>query len=53
MYSMYIGSSFFYIRIKMCAEITEDDFYAMHHEMGHIEYYMAYRKVNNLSQNRT
>ena len=28
----------------MCTNITMDDLYTVHHEMGHIEYYMAYRK---------
>lgn len=31
-------------RIKMCTSIDEDNFYTIHHEMGHIEYYMAYRE---------
>lgn len=31
----------------MCTEITQADFKTMHHEMGHIEYYMAYCKVHN------
>ncbi|XP_010136813.1 PREDICTED: angiotensin-converting enzyme 2 [Buceros rhinoceros silvestris] len=29
-------------RIKMCTKVTMDDFLTAHHEMGHIEYYMAY-----------
>jgi peptidyl-dipeptidase A len=29
-------------RIKMCTDITETDYVTVHHEMGHIEYYMAY-----------
>uniref|UniRef100_A0A674GHV0 Angiotensin-converting enzyme n=1 Tax=Taeniopygia guttata TaxID=59729 RepID=A0A674GHV0_TAEGU len=29
-------------RIKMCTKVTMDDFLAAHHEMGHIEYDMAY-----------
>ncbi|NXC15860.1 ACE2 enzyme, partial [Corythaeola cristata] len=29
-------------RIKMCTEVTMDDFLTAHHEMGHIEYDMAY-----------
>ncbi|NXS07881.1 ACE2 enzyme, partial [Neodrepanis coruscans] len=29
-------------RIKMCAKVTMDDFLTAHHEMGHIEYDMAY-----------
>lgn len=30
-------------RIKMCTQVDDEDFYVVHHEMGHIEYYMAYR----------
>ncbi|CAF1281478.1 unnamed protein product [Rotaria sordida] len=29
-------------RVKICTEINDDYFYTVHHEMGHIEYYMAY-----------
>ncbi|CAF0962495.1 unnamed protein product [Didymodactylos carnosus] len=32
-------------RVKICTEINDDNFYTVHHEMGHIEYYMAYDKV--------
>jgi hypothetical protein len=31
------------LRIKMCTPMDEDGFSTVHHEMGHIEYYMAYR----------
>ena len=31
-------------RVKICTEINDDYFYTIHHEMGHIEYYMAYRE---------
>ncbi|KGL96491.1 Angiotensin-converting enzyme 2 [Charadrius vociferus] len=31
-------------RIKMCTKVTMDDFLTAHHEMGHIEYDMAYAK---------
>ena len=31
-------------RVKICTEIDETYFYTIHHEMGHIEYYMAYEK---------
>jgi hypothetical protein len=27
----------------LCAEVNAEDFYVIHHEMGHVEYYMAYR----------
>lgn len=26
----------------LCAEVSMEDLYVIHHEMGHIEYYMAY-----------
>lgn len=40
-------SSFFcdVSRIKMCTKITMDDFLTVHHEMGHNQYQMAYRKL--------
>lgn len=31
-------------RVKMCTEINDGDFDTVHHEMGHIEYFMAYSK---------
>ena len=31
-------------RIQMCTQLTEDHFYSIHHEMGHVEYDMAYAK---------
>ncbi|CAF0854727.1 unnamed protein product [Didymodactylos carnosus] len=31
-------------RIKICTEVDDNNFYIVHHEMGHIEYYMAYSK---------
>uniref|UniRef100_T1IX26 Angiotensin-converting enzyme n=1 Tax=Strigamia maritima TaxID=126957 RepID=T1IX26_STRMM len=37
-------------RIRMCAETTEQDLYTIHHEMGHIEYFMAYRHLPILFQ---
>ncbi|XP_039275275.1 angiotensin-converting enzyme-like, partial [Nilaparvata lugens] len=30
-------------RILMCAESSMEDFYVLHHELGHIQYYMAYK----------
>ncbi|RZF33819.1 hypothetical protein LSTR_LSTR010367 [Laodelphax striatellus] len=30
-------------RILMCAEPSMEDFYVLHHELGHIQYYMAYK----------
>ena len=32
-------------RVKICTVINEDYFYTIHHEMGHIEYYMAYART--------
>ncbi|MCL4163149.1 UNVERIFIED_CONTAM: hypothetical protein GTU68_027555 [Idotea baltica] len=29
-------------RIKMCTSFTHEDFKTIHHEMGHVQYYMAY-----------
>ena len=26
----------------MCTYVNDKDFYTVHHEMGHIEYFMAY-----------
>lgn len=28
--------------IKMCTQVTYEDLITVHHEMGHIEYFMAY-----------
>ncbi|CAL1532569.1 unnamed protein product [Lymnaea stagnalis] len=36
----YTGDDF---RIKMCTDITQEDLMTIHHEMGHIEYFMAYK----------
>jgi peptidyl-dipeptidase A len=30
-------------RIKMCAEINMNDLFVLHHEMGHIYYFMKYK----------
>jgi len=35
-------------RIKMCTEVNTEDFTVVHHEMGHIEYFMQYRHLANL-----
>ena len=32
------------VRLKMCIEVTEDDFHTVHHELGHVFYYLAYRQ---------
>ncbi|XP_066994765.2 angiotensin-converting enzyme [Anabrus simplex] len=38
-WDMYDGKDF---RIKMCTEVTLEDFLIIHHEMGHIQYYIQY-----------
>ncbi|XP_046592933.1 angiotensin-converting enzyme-like [Neodiprion lecontei] len=30
-------------RILICAEVNAEDFYVIHHELGHVYYYMAYK----------
>ncbi|KFM75117.1 Angiotensin-converting enzyme, partial [Stegodyphus mimosarum] len=30
------------VRIKMCTQINMNDLKTIHHEMGHIEYYLLY-----------
>uniref|UniRef100_A0A3P9IDH5 Angiotensin-converting enzyme n=1 Tax=Oryzias latipes TaxID=8090 RepID=A0A3P9IDH5_ORYLA len=30
-------------RIKQCTKVTMDDFFTVHHEMGHIQYYLQYK----------
>lgn len=32
-------------RIKMCTNINMEDFIVIHHEMGHIQYYIQYRDL--------
>ncbi|KAA0202903.1 hypothetical protein HAZT_HAZT011951 [Hyalella azteca] len=39
-WDFYDGQDF---RIKMCTDITMDDLFTIHHEMGHIEYYLHYK----------
>ncbi|MCC6137026.1 MAG: M2 family metallopeptidase, partial [Bdellovibrionaceae bacterium] len=31
------------VRIKMCIQVDEDNFRTIHHELGHIYYYLAYK----------
>lgn len=38
-------------RIKMCTKVTMEDFLTAHHEMGHIQYDMAYAKQPYLLRN--
>ncbi|XP_041354158.1 angiotensin-converting enzyme-like [Gigantopelta aegis] len=35
-------------RIKMCAEVTMDYLQTVHHEMGHVQYFMAYENQPTL-----
>nr|XP_027209715.1 angiotensin-converting enzyme-like [Penaeus vannamei] len=37
--------SLFPSRIKMCTEVNMVDLVTVHHEMGHIEYFMAYKNL--------
>jgi hypothetical protein len=37
-------------RMLLCAEVNAQDFYVVHHEMGHVEYYMAYRNQPTVFQ---
>jgi len=37
--------AFFQLRIKMCTAITHSDLVTVHHEMGHIEYFMEYKHL--------
>ncbi|PNF34382.1 hypothetical protein B7P43_G14533 [Cryptotermes secundus] len=37
-------------RMLLCAEVNAEDFYVIHHEMGHVEYYMAYRNQPTVFQ---
>ncbi|GAU87321.1 hypothetical protein RvY_00195-2 [Ramazzottius varieornatus] len=32
-------------RIKQCTEVTMEDFLTVHHEMGHVEYYLQYKDL--------
>lgn len=39
------------VRIKMCIDITDEDFKTIHHELGHNYYQMAYAPQSPLFQN--
>lgn len=32
-------------RVRICTQVDDEYFYVVHHEMGHVEYYMSYDKV--------
>ncbi len=34
------------VRIKMCITPTAEDFSVIHHELGHVYYYLAYRNIS-------
>ena len=38
------------VRIKMCINPTDEDFKVIHHELGHVYYFLAYRKQPALFQ---
>jgi peptidyl-dipeptidase A len=39
------------VRIKMCTDVTAEDFSTLHHEMGHDYYFLAYQNQPILFQN--
>ncbi len=39
------------VRIKMCIKPTAEEFTVIHHELGHIYYFLAYQKQPNLFRN--
>ncbi len=39
------------VRIKMCTEVNEEDFYTVHHELGHNFYQRAYKGQDHLYKN--
>ncbi|XP_041371786.1 uncharacterized protein LOC121385251 [Gigantopelta aegis] len=41
-WDFYNGKDF---RIKMCTELTMDDLITIHHEMGHVQYYLQYKHL--------
>lgn len=38
-------------RVKICTVVNDDFLYTIHHEMGHVEYYMSYEKQPFFYQN--
>lgn len=39
------------VRIKMCTEVNSEDFYTVHHELGHNYYQRAYKMQDHLYKN--
>ena len=37
------------VRLKVCLHDTTDDFVTVHHELGHVYYYLAYRNSRSCS----
>ncbi len=35
-------------RIKQCTRVNQEDFFTVNHEMGHIQYYLAYKNQSYL-----
>ena len=35
----------YFYRIKMCTDVNLDDLITIHHEMGHIQYYIQYKHL--------
>lgn len=31
------------VRIKQCTRVTQDQFFTVHHELGHIQYFLQYQ----------
>lgn len=40
----------FFYRIIMCAKVDMENFYVVHHELGHIQYFMAYENQSTIFQ---
>lgn len=40
---MVSSSNCLLFRIKMCTDVTMEDLITVHHEMGHIQYYLQYK----------
>jgi peptidyl-dipeptidase A len=38
------------VRVKMCTETNEEDLQTIHHELGHVYYYLMYGKLSPLFQ---
>jgi len=38
------------VRLKQCIEVSEDDLFTVHHELGHIYYYINYEQQSPLFQ---